>query len=33
MRGLLLVVFVNFIGVGALIPILPYAVIDVAGGS
>lgn len=33
MRGLLLVVFVNFIGVGALIPILPYAVLDVAGGS
>ena len=33
MRGLLLVVFVNFIGVGALIPVLPYAVIDVAGGS
>jgi MFS family permease len=32
-RGLLLVVFVNFIGVGALIPILPYAVIDVAGGT
>lgn len=33
MRGLLLVVFVNFVGVGALIPVLPYAVIDEAGGS
>jgi MFS family permease len=33
MRGLLLVVFVNYVGVGILIPILPYAVIDVAGGS
>ena len=33
MKGLLLVVFVNFIGIGALIPVLPYAVIDVAGGS
>ena len=33
MYGLLLVVFVNFVGVGALIPILPYAVIDEAGGS
>ena len=33
MKGLLLVVFVNFVGIGALIPVLPYAVIDVAGGS
>ena len=33
MPGLLLVVFVNFIGVGALIPVLPYAVIDEAGAS
>ncbi|XDZ65094.1 MFS transporter [Alphaproteobacteria bacterium LSUCC0684] len=33
MKGLLLVVFVNFVGVGALIPVLPYAVIDEAGGS
>lgn len=33
MGGLLLVVFVNFVGVGALIPILPYAVIDEAGAS
>lgn len=33
MRGLLLVVFVNFVGVGALIPVLPFAVIDEAGGS
>jgi MFS family permease len=33
MGGLLLIVFVNFIGIGALIPVLPYAVIDEAGGS
>jgi len=33
MKGLLLVVFINFVGVGALIPVLPYAVIDEAGGS
>ena len=33
MKGLLLVVFVNFIGLGALIPVLPYAVIDVTGSS
>ncbi len=33
MRGLLIVVFVNFVGVGALIPVLPYAVIDEAGSS
>jgi multidrug resistance protein len=33
MQGLLLVVFVNFVGVGALIPVLPYAVIDEAGAS
>lgn len=33
MKGLLLVVFVNFVGVGALIPVLPYAVIDEAGGN
>lgn len=33
MKGLLIVVFVNFVGVGALIPILPYAVIDEAGSS
>jgi len=33
MGGLLLIVFVNFVGIGALIPVLPYAVIDEAGGS
>lgn len=33
MKGLLLVVFVNFVGIGALIPVLPYAVIDISGGS
>ena len=33
MKGLLIVVFVNFVGVGALIPVLPYAVIDEAGSS
>ncbi len=33
MYGLLLVVFVNFVGIGALIPVLPYAVIDEAGAS
>lgn len=33
MKGLLLVVFVNFVGVGALIPVLPFAVIDEAGGN
>ena len=33
MKGLLLVVFVNFVGIGALIPVLPYAVIDVVGSS
>lgn len=33
MGGLLLIVFVNFIGIGALIPVLPYAVIDEAGAS
>ena len=33
MKGLLLVVFVNFVGIGALIPVIPYAVIDVGGGN
>ena len=33
MGGLLLIVFVNFVGIVALIPVLPYAVIDEAGGS
>ena len=33
MGGLLLIVFVNFVGIGALIPVLPYAVIDEAGGT
>ena len=33
MISLLLVVFVNFVAIGALIPVIPYAVIDVAGGS
>ena len=33
MKALLLVVFVNFVGIGALIPVVPFAVIDVAGGN
>ena len=30
---LLLVVFVNFVGIGALIPVLPYTVIEALGLS
>ena len=33
MKALLLVVFVNFVGIGALIPVIPYAVVDVGGGN
>ena len=33
MLVLLLVVFVNFVGVGALIPVLPYTVIQTIGLS
>ncbi len=33
MLALLLVVFVNFVGIGALIPVLPYAVIETLGLS
>ncbi len=33
MFGLLLIVFVNFVGIGALIPILPYTVIENLGYS
>ena len=31
MPVLLLIVGINFVGVGALIPVLPYAVIDTMG--
>ena len=31
MAGLLLVVFINFVGIGALIPILPFTVVDQLG--
>lgn len=33
MFALLLVVFINFVGIGALIPILPYTVVDTLGQS
>ncbi|MBT5729652.1 MAG: MFS transporter, partial [Alphaproteobacteria bacterium] len=33
MAGLLLVVFINFVGIGALIPILPFTVVDQLGYS
>ena len=33
MPVLLLVVFINFVGIGALIPVLPYTVIDTLGLS
>ena len=33
MLVLLLVVFVNFVGIGALIPVLPYTVIETLGLS
>ena len=33
MPTLLMVVFINFVGIGALIPILPYTVIDQLGYS
>ena len=33
MRTLLLVVFINFVGIGALIPVLPYTVIETLGLS
>ena len=33
MLALLLVVFVNFVGIGALIPVLPYTVIETLGLS
>jgi MFS family permease len=33
MLALLLVVFVNFVGIGALIPVLPYAIIETLGLS
>ena len=33
MSALLLVVFIDFVGIGALIPILPYTVIDELGYS
>lgn len=33
MFALLLVIFINFVGIGALIPILPYTVVDTLGQS
>ena len=33
MANLLLIVFINFVGIGALIPILPFTVIDGLGHS
>ena len=33
MPTLLLVVFINFVGIGALIPVLPYTVIETLGLS
>ena len=33
MPALLLVVFINFVGIGALIPVLPYTVIETLGLS
>ena len=33
MPVLLLVVFINFVGIGALIPVLPYTVIETLGLS
>ena len=33
MSALLLVVFINFVGIGALIPVLPYTVIETLGLS
>jgi MFS family permease len=33
MFALLLVVFINFVGIGALIPILPFTVVDTLGQS
>ena len=33
MANLLLIVFINFVGIGALIPVLPFTVIDGLGLS
>ena len=33
MASLLIIVFVNFIGIGALIPVLPFTVVDQFGYS
>ena len=33
MPTLLMIIFINFVGIGALIPILPYTVIDQLGYS